>query len=55
VYQSDNFLDKNKDFVVAEHQTLLQASSKPFVQELFPAEQVCMGARTCVHARVRFG
>lgn len=37
-YQSDNFLDKNKDFVVAEHQSLLQASARPFVRELFPAD-----------------
>eukprot|EP00775_Hariotina_reticulata_P007220 gene7220-7433_t len=37
-YQTDNFLDKNKDFVVAEHQQLLQASTKPFVAELFAPE-----------------
>lgn len=27
-YQTDNFLDKNKDFVVAEHQAVMQASLK---------------------------
>ncbi|GBG00632.1 myosin [Raphidocelis subcapitata] len=37
-YQSDNFLEKNKDFVVAEHQSLLQASTRDFVRRLFPAE-----------------
>ncbi|KAF8063028.1 XI-F [Scenedesmus sp. PABB004] len=34
-YQTENFLDKNKDFVVAEHQALLEASATPFVRELF--------------------
>eukprot|EP00798_Chlamydomonas_sp_ICE-L_P002990 gene2990-12998_t len=40
-YETANFLDKNKDFVVAEHQSLLSASSSSFVSELFyepPAE-----------------
>lgn len=35
-YQADLFLDKNKDYVVAEHQALLGASSCPFVASLFP-------------------
>ncbi|EES03165.2 hypothetical protein BDA96_03G215100 [Sorghum bicolor] len=35
-YQADYFLDKNKDYVVAEHQDLLNASSCPFVAGLFP-------------------
>jgi len=35
-YQSDQFLDKNKDYVVAEHQDLLSASNCPFVAGLFP-------------------
>nr|CAB3477435.1 unnamed protein product [Digitaria exilis] len=35
-YQADQFLDKNKDYVVAEHQDLLNASSCPFVASLFP-------------------
>lgn len=35
-YQSDHFLDKNKDYVVAEHQDLLSASNCPFVAGLFP-------------------
>lgn len=39
-YQTENFLDKNKDFVVAEHQQLLEASSIPFIQQLFAAEVV---------------
>ena len=37
-YKTDNFLNKNKDFVVAEHQQLLQNSDQPFVCMLFPAE-----------------
>ncbi|KAK9697275.1 hypothetical protein RND81_08G026400 [Saponaria officinalis] len=35
-YQTDLFLDKNKDYVVAEHQDLLQASKCSFVSALFP-------------------
>ncbi|MEW5300071.1 MAG: hypothetical protein WDW36_003028 [Sanguina aurantia] len=35
MYETGAFLDKNKDFVVAEHQALLSASSSPFVAELF--------------------
>ncbi|XP_020239201.1 myosin-11 isoform X1 [Cajanus cajan] len=35
-YQSDQFLDKNKDYVVAEHQDLLSASKCSFVAGLFP-------------------
>ncbi|KAI5603286.1 hypothetical protein BDE02_01G209600 [Populus trichocarpa] len=35
-YQADQFLDKNKDYVVAEHQALLDASRCPFVANLFP-------------------
>ncbi|CAH8271730.1 unnamed protein product [Arabidopsis lyrata] len=35
-YQADLFLDKNKDYVVAEHQDLLIASSDTFVAGLFP-------------------
>lgn len=36
LYQSDQFLDKNKDYVVAEHQELLSASKCPFISGLFP-------------------
>lgn len=35
-YQADQFLDKNKDYVVAEHQDLLTASKCSFVAGLFP-------------------
>ncbi|KAL2510788.1 Myosin-11 [Abeliophyllum distichum] len=35
-YQSDQFLDKNKDYVVPEHQDLLCASKCSFVASLFP-------------------
>lgn len=34
---ADLFLDKNKDYVVAEHQDLLTASKCTFVAGLFPA------------------
>ncbi|KAK3031660.1 hypothetical protein RJ639_035028, partial [Escallonia herrerae] len=36
-YQSDQFLDKNKDYVVPEQQDLLSASKCSFVASLFPA------------------
>ncbi|WOK91583.1 myosin-12-like [Canna indica] len=35
-YQADLFLDKNKDYVIAEHQALLNDSKCPFVANLFP-------------------
>ncbi|KAM1380691.1 hypothetical protein ACFX2I_022389 [Malus domestica] len=35
-YQTEFFLDKNKDYVVAEHQALLSASKCSFVSGLFP-------------------
>ncbi|CAL4944371.1 unnamed protein product [Urochloa decumbens] len=35
-YQADHFLDKNKDYVVAEHQALLNSSRCHFVANLFP-------------------
>ncbi|XP_054801959.1 myosin-11 isoform X2 [Prosopis cineraria] len=36
LYQSNQFLDKNKDYVVPEHQDLLGASKCSFVAGLFP-------------------
>ncbi|PIA36510.1 hypothetical protein AQUCO_03400422v1 [Aquilegia coerulea] len=36
LYQADHFLDKNKDYVVPEHQDLLNASKCSFVTGLFP-------------------
>ncbi|KAL6851666.1 hypothetical protein ACP4OV_020230 [Aristida adscensionis] len=38
-YQSDHFLDKNRDYVVVEHQELLNASKCSFVSGLFPSVQ----------------
>ncbi|KAE8667135.1 Myosin-12 [Hibiscus syriacus] len=35
-YQANQFLDKNKDYVVAKHQALLTASVCSFVRSLFP-------------------
>ena len=37
-YKTENFLAKNKDFVVAEHQQLMQNSSQAFVRGLFPPD-----------------
>ncbi|XP_059651763.1 myosin-12 [Cornus florida] len=37
-YLADQFLDKNKDYVVAEHQALLDASRCTFVAHLFPPQ-----------------
>ncbi|KAF9605794.1 hypothetical protein IFM89_018521 [Coptis chinensis] len=36
LYQADQFLDKNKDYVVPEHQDLLSVSKCSFVAGLFP-------------------
>ncbi|KAL6982543.1 Myosin-6 [Sarracenia purpurea var. burkii] len=35
-YQTELFLDKNKDYVIAEHQALLSDSKCSFVSGLFP-------------------
>ncbi|XP_049406018.1 myosin-6 [Solanum stenotomum] len=35
-YQTELFLEKNKDYVIAEHQALLNASTCSFVSGLFP-------------------
>ncbi|GAB2303634.1 hypothetical protein Dimus_037620, partial [Dionaea muscipula] len=35
-YHTELFFDKNKDYVVAEHQALLSASKCPFSSNLFP-------------------
>ncbi|KAL0561502.1 hypothetical protein IC582_001932 [Cucumis melo] len=40
LYQSDQFLDKNKDYVVSEHQDLLSASKCAFVGGLFSPHPV---------------
>ncbi|CAL1376584.1 unnamed protein product [Linum trigynum] len=34
-YQANQFLDKNKDYVIAEHQAVMTASKCPFVMGLF--------------------
>ena len=36
-YDTRNYLEKNKDFVVLEHQELLSKSTQDFVKTLFPA------------------
>lgn len=35
-YQSEHFIDKNKDYVVPEHQDMLSTSQCSFVSGLFP-------------------
>lgn len=37
-YLADLFLDKNKDYVVAEHQALLTTSKCSFARALFPPQ-----------------
>ena len=37
-YQTEQFLEKNKDYVVAEHQALLGASRCTFIAGLFPLQ-----------------
>ena len=38
-YHTEHFLDKNRDFVVAEHQGLMQGSASGFVRALFPPDE----------------
>ncbi|GLC37189.1 hypothetical protein PLESTB_000989500 [Pleodorina starrii] len=42
-YSTQNFLDKNRDYVVAEHQSLLGRSHQPLLQELFAPETPTAG------------
>lgn len=37
-YSTQNFLEKNRDYIVADHQSLLGRSRRPLLQELFPPE-----------------
>ncbi|XP_051120812.1 myosin-9 isoform X3 [Andrographis paniculata] len=48
-YQSDQFMEKNKDYVVPEHQDLLTASQCPFVSALFPpiTEEATKSSNKC--------
>jgi myosin-5 len=36
-YDTYHFIDKNKDFVVMDHQKMLESSAAPFIQAMFPA------------------
>lgn len=45
VYDTSNFLEKNKDYVVAEHQALLGRSGHGLVAAMFAPEQLQVGAR----------
>eukprot|EP00208_Stichococcus_sp_RCC1054_P002079 CAMPEP_0206143610 /NCGR_PEP_ID=MMETSP1473-20131121/21153_1 /ASSEMBLY_ACC=CAM_ASM_001109 /TAXON_ID=1461547 /ORGANISM="Stichococcus sp, Strain RCC1054" /LENGTH=1690 /DNA_ID=CAMNT_0053539093 /DNA_START=726 /DNA_END=5798 /DNA_ORIENTATION=+ len=44
VYSTDQLLDKNKDFVVAEHAALVRGSQSPFVQQLLVEDAEPAGA-----------
>lgn len=44
VYASEGLLDKNRDFVVAEHAALAAASGSGLLRELFPEEAEERGA-----------
>ena len=57
-YRTAAFLAKNRDFVVGEHQALLQASEDPFIAALFPAEPEANGnapVRKKIHLSKRPG
>lgn len=57
-YQTDFFLDKNKDYVVAEHQALLYASNCPFVSGLFlpsPEESSKQSKFSSIGSRFKVG
>ena len=43
-YDTLNFLEKNKDFVVLEHQELLGDSTEAFVRGLYPSDEDSMGS-----------
>lgn len=45
VYQSEQFLDKNKDYVVPEQNELLNESQCPFVSNLFPITEESKSAK----------
>ncbi|KFK29930.1 hypothetical protein AALP_AA7G196700 [Arabis alpina] len=38
-YQTETFLDKNRDYVIVEHCNLMSSSKCPFVSGLFPPEE----------------
>lgn len=42
-YQTDNMLDKNRDFVIAEHQALLAAAASPLAAALFSGDEAAAG------------
>jgi len=39
VYDTSTFLEKNKDFTIAEHSLIMQSSSNAFMSNLYPAEK----------------
>ncbi|KAG2626120.1 hypothetical protein PVAP13_3KG321543 [Panicum virgatum] len=55
-YQSDHFLDKNRDYVVVEHQELLNASRCSFVSGLFPSvlEENTKASKTSIATRFKW-
>lgn len=53
-YKTDNFLSKNRDFVVAEHQALLGASHHNFVRLLFPPDDDGASSGAMVKSSYKF-
>lgn len=51
-YSTDSFLVKNRDFVVAEHQLLLENSGGDFIKVLFPPELDAEASQVLPHTRL---
>lgn len=45
-YDAAQFLEKNKDYTVAEHNDLLSASTDAFLRELFPQLQTAQRGKS---------
>ena len=45
-YNTLNFLEKNKDFIVLEHQELLSQSTEEFVRTLYPVDSEISGSQS---------
>jgi myosin-5 len=45
-YQTEGFLEKNKDFIVPEHISMMESSSSKFIQALFAKFWADHGVKT---------
>jgi hypothetical protein len=54
-YKTDSFLAKNKDFVVAEHQALMQNSSQAYMRALFPPDPEDAGGQVRLPGGISWG